>query len=405
MRVAHSPTGAGCSPQQGSGRAQPTRHRGSLSGVGELTPGGRSVRWLRVAVACTDPTLSGSVSAVIAAVGGMAVDCVPGAGLDPHRLAVQWVSADAVVVEAGWAERLLSLGLPPRPGVLVVAGADETSNGWAHAGRLGAAAVVGLPAGEDLLVDQLGRIASGCAAPDSGAQVIAVVPGSGGAGASTLAVLLATAAAACGRRTALVDLDPLGGGLDLPVGAELAAGPRWPDLTADRDGLVGLAAALPAVGSRSAEWRLLSWDRRTSADRPDATLTVAAIAGLRSTLDVVVLDLPRCASEEALAGCGLADEALLVCARQVRAAAAATQLTAQLDGLPRRLRLVAGSTGSVEISGPDVAAAVDLPLLAMMPWDRRLPRLAAVGRLHRVSPRTRSMRSARALLRALEPQR
>lgn len=51
---------------------------------------------------------------------------------------------------------------------------------------------------------------------------IGVIGGHGGAGASTLAVALAQAACHAGRRTALVDGDPLGGGIAARVGDGLA---------------------------------------------------------------------------------------------------------------------------------------------------------------------------------------
>ena len=65
----------------------------------------------------------------------------------------------------------------------------------------------------------------------------------------------------CGRparaSTLLVDLDPLGGGLDLLLGAERLAGLRWPDLAGARGRLGGgmLRDALPRLDGLS----LLSW--------------------------------------------------------------------------------------------------------------------------------------------------
>ena len=58
---------------------------------------------------------------------------------------------------------------------------------------------------------------------------VAVVGGCGGAGASVLAAALAVTAVRHGGRALLVDCDPLGGGLDLVLGAEHVAGLRWPD--------------------------------------------------------------------------------------------------------------------------------------------------------------------------------
>ena len=57
-------------------------------------------------------------------------------------------------------------------------------------------------------------------------EVVAVIGGCGGAGASLFAVALAQAA----TDALLVDLDPWGGGIDLLVGGEATPGLRWPDL-------------------------------------------------------------------------------------------------------------------------------------------------------------------------------
>jgi secretion/DNA translocation related CpaE-like protein len=73
-------------------------------------------------------------------------------------------------------------------------------------------------------------------APDPHFIAVAVVGGCGGAGASSLAAVLALATATVfaeqGRDAicTLVDLDPLSGGLDLLLGSEREPGPRWSGL-------------------------------------------------------------------------------------------------------------------------------------------------------------------------------
>src|SRR5690606_15920045 len=70
----------------------------------------------------------------------------------------------------------------------------------------------------------------------------------GGRGTSALAAVLARLAVDAGRTTALVDGDPAGGGLDILLGVEHDAGPRWSDLLTERGGFPPdrLMAALPA---------------------------------------------------------------------------------------------------------------------------------------------------------------
>ncbi len=80
-------------------------------------------------------------------------------------------------------------------------------------------------------------------------QIIAVLPASGGVGATSLGAALAVRAAAAGRRAVAVDLDPWSGGLDVTFGIEQEPGWRWDQLR-DADGVVDgerLAARLPAV--------------------------------------------------------------------------------------------------------------------------------------------------------------
>lgn len=81
-------------------------------------------------------------------------------------------------------------------------------------------------------------------------HVIAVIPASGGVGATTLAGALAVRAAEAGRSVVAVDLDQFGGRLDLVLGVEQAPGWRW-DRLLDVAGIVdgeGLARELPRAG-------------------------------------------------------------------------------------------------------------------------------------------------------------
>ncbi len=83
-----------------------------------------------------------------------------------------------------------------------------------------------LPEGEGWLAARVERSVRGRAP----APLVAVVGGRGGAGASVLATALALTAARRDLEVTLLDLDPLGGGLDLLLGAEAAPGLRWGDL-------------------------------------------------------------------------------------------------------------------------------------------------------------------------------
>jgi hypothetical protein len=82
-------------------------------------------------------------------------------------------------------------------------------------------------------------------------HVIAVMPASGGVGATTLAAVVAVRAAEAGRSVVAVDLDRFGGRLDVVLGVEQEPGWRWDhllDVAGVVDG-VGLARELPRAGT------------------------------------------------------------------------------------------------------------------------------------------------------------
>lgn len=83
-----------------------------------------------------------------------------------------------------------------------------------------------MPAQEHDLIRDLAEAAETVRDTALRGQVVAVIGGCGGAGASWFSVALARVA----TDALLVDLDPWGGGIDLLLGAEGVSGLRWPDL-------------------------------------------------------------------------------------------------------------------------------------------------------------------------------
>jgi secretion/DNA translocation related CpaE-like protein len=291
------------------------------------------------------------------------------------------VAADVDVVRPGWigsplviagGDQLAALaraGLPRRPGVLVVTseGNAEPSD-WDAAAEIGAESVLALPEAEPLVVDRLAAVA------DIGAATtVAVVPGRGGAGATTLACALARMATAGSppRRTLLLDADPFGGGLDLAMGAEAAPGLRWSDLAATR-GATGpdeLRCALPTVG----ELAVLAWPRDSAmVVNPGAAASVLAAA--RRGHDLVVADVPRQPGVVADAVLARADLALLVVPADVRSVAAAAVVAARVAALAADVRVVVRGPAPSGLTGPEVAAAIGLRYAG---WLAPEPGLAA----------------------------
>jgi hypothetical protein len=194
-------------------------------------------------------------------------------------------------------------------------------------------------------------------------SVVGVVGGSGGAGASTFAGMLATAAAPC----VLVDLDGVGGGIDVLLGIEAVPGARWSGLRVDGGHLDPglLAAGLP-------RWRSVAV-LAADVGPPSADAAVQVI-DTAAHLGVVVLDLPRSPGpvrDAALSRCALR---VVVAVAQLRELAAARSVLASLPAGPVGVVL---RRGGLPID--DAVARLGAPLLGVLPpLDRSItPRSAA----------------------------
>lgn len=222
----------------------------------------------------------------------------------------------------------------------------------------GAACVV-LP---DAAADLLGRIRS--ASITRRARVIGVVGARGGAGASSVAAVLARACADAGLSVGLVDLEIDRGGIDLLIGAEHEPGLRWADLGPEPSGFTpgDLSTSLPV-------WhgvRVLSGDLRAAPAAPREQV----LAALADAHDVLVLDMPRGLAGAASIGGRWCDTVLAVASCDVQATAGAQALARSLAGLDVRLLVRGPAPGGLE---PDqVASASGLPLVHAMPAERSL---------------------------------
>lgn len=178
---------------------------------------------------------------------------------------------------------------------------------------------------------------------------IGVVGGSGGVGASTFAAVLAWAAGS----GILVDLDPVGGGLDVLLGIEHEPGARWSGLRLDGGRLDPelLADGLP----RWAGVPVLAVDLPPP-DGPEPVLAAASGKG------VAVIDLPRASSpsrDAAAAGC---EFVVMVVEARVRCLAAARAVLASLPDVPVGVLVRRG-----DVPSGDVAAVVGVNLLGAVP--------------------------------------
>jgi len=335
------------------------RGRGAVPpSAGEATDGGRPL------LVSGDGSLLDELARLAAATGA-AAEVVAGPA-DIAGVRRSWGSTPLVLVGDDCADAVARLQLQRRGGVVLV---DRVGGAGAleRALRIGAEQVCSLPADRDRLAELL----AACADGPAGAPVVAVVGGRGGAGASVFAVGLAAAAAAGGSRSLLVDGDPLGGGLDLLVGAEHVEGLRWADLagTSGRLSASTMRDLLPSVRRLS----VLSWEHGASTPMPVPAASMQAVlsAGQRGH-DLVVVDLPRrfdAAAESALNQAALT---AVVVPTEVRGVAAARPVVLALGRLTSSLGLVVRRTDGSTLDPALVADSLGLPVLATMRAERHL---------------------------------
>jgi secretion/DNA translocation related CpaE-like protein len=271
-----------------------------------------------------------------------------------------WRDATAVVVGSDVAPALAVAALPRRDQVIVLTTGVADAGCWQAALALGATTLIQLPDQEATLVDAL---RAGSVSPGKVARRIAVIGGCGGAGASTLAAALAITASASGA-TMLIDGDPLGGGLDVLVGAESVPGLRWNELARTRGRLdpEAFAAAVCDVHGIG----LLSWGRQRPPCNldPDAVETVLAAAS--AAFANVVIDIARFPCRVTQSLLEAAETSVVVVPADVRAVAATASSVAALGRWLRTPLLVVRDPGAGRLAAKDVAASLGLPLTATL---------------------------------------
>ncbi|MCW5252249.1 septum site-determining protein Ssd [Streptomyces sp. SHP 1-2] len=283
-----------------------------------------------------------------------------------------WDAAPLVLVGDDAAPRVR--GAARRRGVVLVGRDPDDPGVWRRAVEIGADHVLVLPDGEQWLVDRIADVAEGAGRP---ALTVGVIGGRGGAGASTLACALAVTSAREGRRSLLVDADPLGGGLDVLLGGESAEGLRWPAFAASRGRVGGgaLEESLPELHSL----RVLSWDRGDCVAVPPQAVR-AVLAAARRRGGTVVVDLPRRADDGVAEVLGQLDLGLLVVPAELRAVAAAARVSAAVGPALRDLRVVVRGPYPPGLEDHEVARLLGLPLAGELPVESGLLRAAENGR-------------------------
>ncbi|WP_158887583.1 septum site-determining protein Ssd [Amycolatopsis anabasis] len=266
--------------------------------------------------------------------------------------------------------------LPRRRGVFLVSKGPPAPETWQRAFEAGVERVVTLPEGEDGLIAELAEVVEGPGV--EGGCVVGVLGGRGGAGASVLAASIGLTAAREGPAL-LVDCDPLGGGIDLLLGAELDGGLRWPALRvgSGRVSMPALHSALPERRHGDGRLSFISCDRESLG--PTAQAVKAVVEAGRRSGRVVVCDLPRQLGAGAAAAADQADLLVLVVPAEVRACLAAKCVLHRLGEREGRVRVVVRGPAPDGLDAEYVADVVGVPLIADMPAERGLAKALERG--------------------------
>lgn len=327
----------------------------------------------------------------LAAAAGVALDAA-----DDGTSAMRgWSSAAVVLVGVDEIENVAEQRPPRRDGVHVVGHGPVEERVFRAALTAGAVNVVELPASEAWLVELLTDVSDDAAGRRSRSVcTLGVISGSGGAGATTFAAALAVVSAER-QVSALVDLDPLGPGLDRVVGLDGSDGVRWDALvgTRGRLGSRSLRQALPEKDGLA----VLTWDIAAPVELDSASVREVLSAAQRGN-GLVVVDLPRALDDVTVEVVTRCDRVLVVVAPTIVGVASAAKVLAGLRTATDRTGLVL-RRGGAAVASDQIAATLGAPLLAELPRQRRLPEHLELGLGPVHGQRSALGRTARSTLR------
>ena len=310
-----------------------------------------------------DDTLLDELARLAAAAG-----VTPEVASDPTAALGSWTHAPMVFVGVDVAAEVARLSVPRRDGVHLLSWGRVGDDLFRLALAIHAENVVGMPDSADWVVEHLTDLGE---EPGSRASTLAVVGGSGGVGATTLAAALAQVAARSGPALA-VDLDPIGPGLDRVLGLECAEGVRWSEL-GQTTGRISARSLREGVPRRRELGVLASYAGQAGA--PPAFAVREAVTAAQRGHRVVVLDVPRAAGEVRDEVLARADRTFLVVTPTVTGLTSAMRV-ASLLGERRRLAVVVRGT---ELAEAEVARALGLPVAGSLPEQRGLQESVDLG--------------------------
>jgi secretion/DNA translocation related CpaE-like protein len=286
-----------------------------------------------------------------------------------------WSAASVVLLGEDLADEVAAAHPPRRDQVHVVGNGPVGAAVFRSALAAGALDVVELPAADAWLVEVLSDAVDAVDGGRGGrARTVGVVAGSGGAGATTLACALALVGSVT-ETAVLVDLDPLGPGVDRVVGLDGAAGARWDVLVSSRGrlGSRSLRAALPHKDGLA----VLTWSSGATVGLDAASVREVLSAAQRGN-DLVVVDLPRSVDDLTAEVVSRCDLLLMVTEASVAGVTAAGKVVSLAQRLTAGVGLAVRS-GRGALPATQVAAALGVPLVVEVPTQRRLAEQVDLG--------------------------
>lgn len=317
-----------------------------------------------ILIAITDPLLHPEATHAAAATGCDVQSCT-----DPRDIARFAARARTILVDASTAAHVGACR-PSAPVIFLAPDPGPIDYEAALSCHADAAFIVPAQAGE--LLAALGRDGDGRAEGVRAPGALAVVGAVGGVGTSTLAAALARELAP----SVLVDGKPAGGGIDLLLGLEEQPGVRWPDLRLGA-GVVDAADIVAAL--------------------PETHDGVAVLSGARSSVPWTFEDSAIETVDQALRGTRpvvidgavpeTAECAVVVTAAEVRAAAAAVGLVADLAARGIPYAVVLRHRGWSSLEARDIERMLHADILCELPTVRRLAREVELAGLPHALPR------------------
>ena len=285
-----------------------------------------------------------------------AADVTPVVARDPIDALSGWARAPVALVGPDLAPELVRVAPGTRSHAYLVTQHRAPDELFRTALALGVEQVVELPGSSGWLVELLADLTEH---QTTRGEVIGVIGGSGGAGATTLACALGQRAARTGDAV-VIDCDPQGPGLDRMLGMERTEGFRWDALcqTTGRLSARSLREALP----RRDQLGVLSWYVDGRPQTLQAFAVREALSAARRGHRTVLVDLPRTPDrliDEVAARC---DRLVVVTMASVVGVAASARIRARFMDHPEVGVVVRGE----DLVAADVARAVRAPVVAQM---------------------------------------